>query len=345
MIVLIGLGLFLMAGHVFSEKAATLSRLVYPRKILVENNRIFISDYPFIYIYSGTDCKRLKKFGGQGQGPGEVYMDAALIHQKERGLQFFLEPDSIVVNSMGRLSFFSRTGDFRRMIRFSPFRSGRHFIPFGKNFAAWENVRTTGDMHTAVNLYGPNLKKVTEMARGGFPFIFSTGSPTKVHFFRLEGPIYDTCENKLFVSFSGIQKLAIDVFDETGKKLYTISTDHKKIRLTEEDVRRYKNEFKYLYKRALEQNLKNTLFPKHYPAIRYFTIADGKVYVLTFKKMGDRSEFIIFDLKGNVLKTIMFPVGEMNAKRFFPFSISCGKFYQIIENEDEIWELHVLNIE
>lgn len=189
------------------------------------------------------------------------------------------------------------------------------------------------------------MKKIKEIYQCDFPFIFSTGSPTKVHFFRLEGPIYDTYDNKLFTSFCGIQKFAIDVFDENGKKLHTISTDYKKIKCTKKDVLHYKSEFKYLYKRALERNLKNTIFPEYYPAIRHFSIANGKIYVLTFKKEGNMREFVIFDLKGNMLKKIMFPVAEMNAKRFFPYSITDGKFYQIIENEDEIWELHVQNIE
>lgn len=344
-IILICIGFIWATGFIFAEKVATLSRLVYPRKIIVDNNRIYISDYPFIYIYSGTDYRLLKKFGGAGQGPGEVYMDAQLIHQKEKGLQFYLQPDYVLVNSMGRISFFSRQGKFRRMIRFNPFRSGRRFIPLGRNFSAWENVRTRGDMHTAVNLYGPDLKKIKELCRGDFPFIFSSGSPTKVHFFRLEGPIYETCDNKLFASFNGIQEFAIEVFDENGKKLHTISRDHEKIKCTENDVRKYKSEFKYLYKRALEQNLKNTLFPEYYPAIRHFSIANSKIYILTFKKEGNRSEFVIFDLKGNFLKKTMFPVREMNAKRFYPYSIFDGRFYQIVENEDEIWELHVLNIE
>lgn len=332
-------------GFIFAKKVATLSPLIYPRKIIVDKNQIFISDYPTIYIYSGTDYKLLKKFGGAGQGPGEFYMDTALIHQKEKGLQFYLEPDYVLVNSMGRVSFFSRHGEFRRMIRFNPFGTGRQFIPMNKYFAAWENVRTRGDMYTAVNLYGPDLKKINEIYQCDFPFIFSTGSPTKVHFFRLEGPIYDTYDNKLFTSFSGIQKFAIDVFDENGKNRYAISTDYKKIKLTENDVRRYKSEFKYLYKRALERNLKNTIFPEYYPAIRHFSIANGKLYVLTFKKEGNKSEFIIFDIKGNLLKKIMLPVAEMNAKRFFPYSIDDDRFYQIVENEDEIWELHVHNIE
>jgi hypothetical protein len=184
---------------------ATLDELIYPRRIIVDHNRIYISDYPYIYIYSGTDLKLLKKFGGQGQGPGEVYMDAALIHEREKGLLFHLTSDGIVVNSMGRLSFFSRQGEFRRMIRFNPFRSGRQFIPLGRNFAAWQNSREPGDTHTAVNLYDPDLKKIKKMTRGDLPFIFSPGSPTMVRFFNLEGPIYETCGDQLFVSFSGIQ--------------------------------------------------------------------------------------------------------------------------------------------
>ena len=336
---------FNLTGLVFAEKVATLDELIYPRRIIVENNRVFISDYPHIYIYSTTDYRLLKKFGGQGQGPGEFYMDAALIHEKEKGLRFHLTPDEIVVNSMGRLSFFTRQGEFKRMIRFNPFTSGRQFITLGRNFAAWENNREPGDMHIKINLYGPDLKKIKKLCRGDFPFIFSSGSPTKVHFFRLEGPIYETFDNKLFVSFNGIQEFAIQVFDDRGEKLDTISTVYDKIKLTEKAIQTYKDDFKYLFKRGLEHNLKNTLFPEFYPAIRNFTVSDGKIYVLTFKKQGDLSEFVIFDVQGNLLKKIMFPVAEMNAKRFYPYSIASSRFYQIVEKDEETWELHTRNLD
>jgi hypothetical protein len=332
-------------GIIFAEKAATLSPLVYPRKIVADGNRIFISDYPFIYIYSRTDYKLLKKFGGKGEGPGEFYIQTELVHQKEKGLQIYVQPDYLLVNSMGKVLFFNRDGDFTRMVRFNPYGFGRQFIPLGKNFAAWETARAKGRRYTAVNLYGPDLHKIKEIYECDFPFDLSVGSSTKFRFFILEGPIYDTCDNKLFTSFSGIQKFAIDVFNENGEKLYTISTDYEKIKLTDEDADRYKSDFKYIYKRGLESNLKNTIFPEYFPAIRNFSVADGKIYVLTFKKEGNKSEFVIFDLKGNLLKKIMAPVAEMNAKQFFPYSITDGKFYQIIENEDEIWELHVTNIE
>lgn len=332
-------------GVIFAEKVATLSPLVYPRKIVADSNQIFITDYPFIYIYSRTDYKLLKKFGGQGEGPGEFYIPTELVHQKEKGLQIYVRSDYLLVNSMGKVLFFNRNGDFKRMIKFNPFGFGKQFIPIGKNFAAWETARVKGKRYTAVSLHDPGLHKKKEMYRCDFPFEMSAGSPTKVHFFRIEGPIYDTHDNKFFTTFSGNQTFAIDVFNENGEKLYTISADYEKIKLTDEDIKQYKSEFKYLFKRGLEWNLKNTLFPEYFPAIRNFSIANGKIYVLTFKKEGNKSEFVMFDLKGNLLKKIMLPVVEMNAKRFFSYSIADGRFYQIIENEDEIWELHVQSID
>ena len=288
----------------------------------------------------------MKKFGGKGEGPGEFYIPTELAHQKEKGLQISLRPDYLMVNSSGKLLFFSRNGDYKRMIKFKSFGFAYDFVPLGKNFIAWGSAdrKSKAEYKNAVSLFQPDIHKIKEIYTCDFPFKMSGRDAEKAYFFKLDTPIYETYDNKIFITFSGIQKFEIEVFNETGEKLYTVSTDYEKIKLTDEHIKKYKSEFKYLFKFGLEWNLKNTLFPEYFPAIRNFSIADDKIYVLTFKKEGNKSEFIIFDLKGKLLKKIMFPVVEMNAKHFSPYSIADGKFYQIIENEDETWELHVTPI-
>jgi len=66
----------------------------------------------------------------------------------------------------------------------------------------------------------------------------------------------------------------------------------------------------------------------------------------------DEQEFIIMDLKGNILKTLYLPQ-TANPQHFVKmmgmtprfYSIANNRFYYLVENEEEeTWELHVKDI-
>ncbi len=58
-----------------------------------------------------------------------------------------------------------------------------------------------------------------------------------------------------------------------------------------------------------------------------------------------RVEFFIFDLKGKLEKNIYIPFAFQDALRPYPAAIKNGKLYQLIENDEEEWELHISVIE
>jgi len=166
----------------------------------------------------------------------------------------------------------------------------------------------------------------------------------EIHYFAREGLLYSVYDDKLFITNSGMDELIIHVFDNTGKKLHVITGDYEKIKITGTQIKQYREGCKYKYKRGLDVILKRTVFPEYFPAIRHFNVSDEKVYVMTFKKEAGKSEVQIFDLKGTLLEKSMIPIKEKNAKRFFPYDIKNGVLYQLVENEDEEWELHVTKI-
>ena len=87
-------------------------------------------------------------------------------------------------------------------------------------------------------------------------------------------------------------------------------------------------------------------FPRYFPGVQHFTVADKKVYVLTFRQKNGQNEFIIFDIKGKFLKKAAAPVKEKDPEHLSPFTIKDGKFYQLVENEEEEnWELHAYSFE
>ena len=92
---------------------------------------------------------------------------------------------------------------------------------------------------------------------------------------------------------------------------------------------------KYVWDRFKKQ----IRFPVHFPGLRNFSISDGHIYVLTFKKMKGDSELVVLDLKGNFLKKAMIPLKEKDIY-YYPYCIYQEHFYQLVENVDqEQWEL------
>jgi hypothetical protein len=85
------------------------------------------------------------------------------------------------------------------------------------------------------------------------------------------------------------------------------------------------------------------------PAIRFFFFSGNKIYVQTYKKENNKSEFFVFDKTGNLLKKVFVPFieeefsyNEFSVPRFH--TIAEGKLYQLLENDDEEWDLHITDI-
>jgi hypothetical protein len=49
------------------------------------------------------------------------------------------------------------------------------------------------------------------------------------------------------------------------------------------------------------------------------------------------------DMQGKLVKKIFLPVSFMNVLDIYPYTVAGRKLYQLIENEDEEWELHIVS--
>jgi hypothetical protein len=333
------ISVLLISSFVMAEAVKSLPELTYPRNVLTDGERIYITNYPWVYIYSSRDYKLIKKVGGEGQGPGEVYIDREDINDKERGLVIDLTKDILLVNSYGWLASFTLDGKFIKNIKSEKRVMGNGFKAIGNNYVGWFTGRgRDGGVYYFAAVFNAGL----DMIRPFYQYKFWLASPKADYdFFERQGMIYDTYGKNVFASNCGMKRFAIHVFDENGKHVRTISTDCEKIKITEDQIKKYRSEFKYRFQRGLEHNLKATTFPEYYPPVRHFTVDDGKVYVMTFKKEGDKTEFLVFDIEGKLLKKVMYPLKMQSEKDFFPYTIYKEKIYQLIENEDENWNLHL----
>ena len=153
--------LILLINLSFTKEVAILSELIQPRNMIVLGEKIYITDYPSLYIYSAGNYRLLKKFGRKGQGPGEFFLPMELPDFKRAGLKMSLKGDSLLINSMGRISVFTREGVFKNSIRFNPHGTGEKLIPFREGFVGSKPHREgSNKIYWTVNYYVDRVKKV-----------------------------------------------------------------------------------------------------------------------------------------------------------------------------------------
>jgi hypothetical protein len=83
--------------------------------------------------------------------------------------------------------------------------------------------------------------------------------------------------------------------------------------------------------------------------LHHFGISNDKIYTTTNKKMDNKSEMVILDLKGNILERIFLPLPSKKQKRgslrFDLFDVDQEKLYEVIKNnETGKWEFHITKL-
>ncbi len=324
-----------------SEEIATFPELVYPKNLLVDDHQIYITDYPSVYIFSAKDYRLLKKLGRKGQGPGEFYIDQEWMDRKVAGLISHLRADLLYVNSMGRLSIFNLAGEIQKELKVNPFGGGYSFQPLGDKFVALQMARQKKSIYATINIYDENLKKLVEVLRQ--PFWLNNSGSREINFFqRAHGTLpFRVNGEEIFISRGGLTHCIIDVFNSAGKKLRTITHQQPAIKIPTSFVKKVHDFMRVKFKRGVEFNIKHTTYGDHFPAIRNFSVSGKRIYVITYKREGNKNQVIILDLQGTLIKKVMVPILEKNPEHLSPFYIAKGELYQLVENEEsEEWELH-----
>jgi len=304
-----------------------------PIQIAVDESQIYISEGRSISIYSLKDFSLRKQFGREGEGPQEF----------SRFIVIQLLPDSLGITSFGKLSFFTKGGEFKREVKAIPFTMS--IQPLGENFVSRGALRGDPDKNTLtyslLNIYDSNFKKVKEILRSEDNYQERKGLQIIGKPF-----IYQVYNNKIWVVAS--MEFIIEVFDNKGEKLFSITTDYERKKITSEDKKEFMDflktdpETRDRYESFFKPEAR---FPEYFPAIRHFLIANDQIYVWTWKKDKDKIEFFVFDLKGKLLKKLFLPIVLQSVITVSPFTIEKGKIYQLVENlDEEMWKLHITEI-
>jgi hypothetical protein len=324
-----------------------LPRMIRPDSVTVGKDYVYITDFPTVYIFNGKDFSLVKKFGRSGEGPQEFLQFAGV----------FIRGDDLFVCDYVKALIYTKEGKYKKEIRARNY-IWRELMPVGDKFIGKGRFIEDKIEYVSLNLYDAALnheKQVLKYQFWGAGYLGKMNNIVdyrNIQYIPYKGNIFVKPEEKNFI---------IDVYDKSGKRLYRIQRDYEKIPVTEVDIKRYHDYFRTYSKvrRNYEQLKKKLGFYKVFPAIQTFTIADDKIYVVTYKRKEGDSEVFELNLKGKLLKTVFLPLFKTD-ELFFrsidnnifrrinnsTFAVKDGKLYQIIANEeDESWELHVTDIE
>lgn len=312
----------IMTVLVHGEKVAVIDEVLKPTSIVIDDEQFYINEGTTIYIYSLNDYTFKKKFGQAGEGPKEFLRFAAVTPQS----------DHLLINSFGKISYFTKDGSYTREIKTKGI--GWMFSPLGDGYVGFARIAEDRVAYNTINFYDAELNRGKEIARIKF------GSLEKGIEILNQSLNFGIHNKKIFVA--GSDEFVIEVYDHTGKKLYSITREYERIKFNPEIEKQFRDNIKRR-EPAQYELIKNRLnFPDYFPAILNFFIDDNKIYVITWNLQKDKVEFYIHALDGKLLKkqfvNFAFIEGTFQA---YPVNFKNGKLYQLIENEDEEWELHV----
>jgi hypothetical protein len=279
------------------------------------------------FIYSLKDFKLKKKFGKPGEGPQEFKGTMHLIPQA----------DHLLINSAGKISYFTKDGDFIKEMKSPTGFFSVRFYPLGNGFVGRGSARENGILFVTINFFDSHLKKGKELYR-----MKAALQPAgKIELLK-QAFIYQSYDNKVYVA--GKKGFIIDVLDHTGKLLVSINQKYERRKFTADDEKKARDALRLLYKQQYEELKHRLAFPDYFPEIGDFSVTDNKIYVSTWKVENGSNEWFIFDLQGKLLKRLFIPIVFMMPLEPYPYTIKNGKLYQLIENENEQWELHASEI-
>lgn len=317
----------------FAAKVAVLPELMKPKVMAVDDTQLYVTQEASVFIYSLKDYELVKKFGKAGEGPQEFRI------LPEIPLVIDVRTDRIIVNSFGKISYFTKRGEFIKEVKT---KSLAVFLqPLGDNFLGISGAAQDGVRYKTINLYDSELNKLKEVYRVKHEFQ-GPGNGIKI---LTKAFTFQAYEDKILLP--GKDDATIDIFDKEMKKLLSIHLDQEKRRI---DQKFKDTVIKRLKTDPATKNyfevLKPITFPDYFPTIAAFFVDDGTIYVMTYKIENSINEFFTYDMSGKFKKHLMIPIQYETELQPYPITINKKKLYQIVENEDEeVWEFHMSKIE
>ena len=319
----------------YAGEGAVLPELIRPFEIHVDGQQMYVVEGIKIFIYSLKDFNLVTSFGKQGEGPREF------LPRGPNPVSLILQEQQIIVQSLGKLTYFKRDGQYIEEIKMNP-RSGREHQPFkGIYVARFVTRQDDGRLFHGIAFYDKDFNKLKEIYRHehGFPLY------RKFEFnpLTIEQPSFKILGSRIFVLDGGGS--VVNIYDESGQLKASLKNKKELEPFTKQDksaliesyqrdnfFRRFYQKYKRLYK-----------FPDYYPPILWFYIdrVNKDVYLSTYKNKDGKRVYLVYTMTGQFVKRVELPAnGESWLTAVFD-----KKLYRLIENEDEEeWRLDITEI-
>ncbi len=342
--------LVLMVGFslAFAEGPRVLKDLEKPDMLQVDKDELYVIQGTTILVYSLKDFSLIRRFGEAGSELGKL----SRVVEWPNLIRVY--KDHILVETSDKLVYFTKAGkpikEMRRP-RYSVF-----FLPVGNHFVGkiYLHDKSANIQYMRVVICDSQLYEIKEIYRQKwFQQYRPKGFQIQLFSDYLNFEVYD---DKIFIEESPLG-MFIEVYDSEGNKLYHIKKPYEEIKVTEADKETAAAELRedekaYLMIRQLGSwekvlEVMDILFPAFKPPIRSIEINNNKLYVQTFRQQDNKDEFVVMDLKGNILKTVFLPMGsrpgvEDKIRGVKYYTIADDQLYYLKENkEKKVWELYI----
>jgi hypothetical protein len=330
------LSLFFSINPVLTAESILLPDLFRPELIKVDHDHIYITEGPHIYIYSTDDFKLQCKFGAAGEGPQEFSTGGMVFGW----LWLSIQSDYIFIHSMGKISYYSKGGEFIRERKINvAFAPAQH--PIDDKYVGVKIQREDTTNYWITNLYDSDFNTLKELFRSEL-----ANQPNRnINPLGFKTSEFCVFNRKIFIADTD-KTGEIYIFDEQGNKIRTLKPDYEKISLTGNDKKRISSYFSSgPWADFYQQNRSRFKMPKYYPPFRFINVSDDKIYLMTYKKEQEKTQFLILDLAGRLIHIVLLPVGDLELQYFCPFEIKNNKIYHFDAKNDSGTLLKITKIE
>lgn len=278
-----------------------------------------------IEAYTLNDIQHAFTLGGFGEVPGKFKV------QKGHAVRMKVLDDRIIVNSSGKVSYFSADGNLIKELSTPGFDHYKYY-PLGENYIARHAYAEDGQNWYEVCLYGPDMNIAKRLVRNeNSPIAFYTDF------------LYDTDENFAYVVGRN-RDFDIDVYGTDGSLVNSIHLDYKRIPPSEAEKEALLDIYRSnpAWAPYFEEIKQRLIWPEKHQAVNGIFVKDNLIYVMTKKRTVTEREFYILEKSGKLLDIVMLPFTMNTAVKAAPYVIQSGKLYQLVKSDKPgVWNLNI----
>ncbi len=320
--------MFISLDFLFSNNAHTLKELINPTRIHVDQSRIYISDGTSIYIYSLKNFALINMFGGKGEGPGEF---------KSYVGRMVVLKNKLVINSQGRISFFSKDGKFINSERTISGIANFNYFPLHSGYVGLSLSFIGSDSFLIVSVYDKTFSNQKNLLK------LPQSEKNKMHLFNPQLAVnsYFVYENKIYLL--GNNRSEIDTFNSKGEKISSFKHGFNKIKFNNEDKIMLFNAMKKQTVLLKKKLIDIVHIPQYFPVIHRFHISEGIIYILGRKRESGKIKNVLrcFNLRGKFILESYMNLGKQPGEEKILYTVNKWILYTLKENKNERWELHI----